>query len=349
MVGELRPVRFDPSNAGRDVWTRYHELRRLRQAEMRPEDPLEPDEIVEFQMKKPNPFEYHHHYEISRDGLMLSKLWVETVTPENPEYETNKHLMWADVYVREDHRRKGIASAWLPVIAELMHTHGCTVVGGTADREPGHAFLTWLGAATKLGEIESRLELAKVDWDLMKRWVEEGQRRSPSTRLEMYDEPLPEEMWAEYAAQRSALLNTMPFEDLDIGTIVITPERMRHFYERMAATGEVEHEVLTREADGAISSMTDVSWAPYRRTHIYQEFTGVNPAERGRGLGKWIKAAMALHIREIHPDAEWIVTENAGSNAAMLGINRAMGFKPHRNMVEYQISREKLDERIRNL
>jgi mycothiol synthase len=349
MIGELVPVRFDPASAGRDDWTSYHEMRRLRHAEMRPDDPPEPDEIVEIQMKKANRFELQHHYAIARDGLMLSKLWAETVKPENPEYETNKHLMWADVYVREGQRRRGIASIWLPFLAQLMRTHGCTVVGGAADREPAHQFMKWLGASSKLSEIESRLELADVDWDLMKRWVEEGARRSPNTRLEMYDEPLPEAMRPEYAAQRSALLNTMPFEDLDIGTIVVTPERMLEHYERMAATGEVEHEVLTREPDGVISSMTDVSWAPYRPTHIYQEFTGVNPASRGRGLGKWIKAAMVLHVRELHPDAEWIVTENAGSNAAMLSINRAMGFKPHRTMVEYQISLEKLEEKIRAL
>jgi GNAT superfamily N-acetyltransferase len=346
MIGELAPVRFDPQTAGREVWSRFHELRRLRHAEMRPDDPLEPDEIVEIRMKKPTPFELHHRYEIARDGVALSSFYAETVTPENPEYETNKHLMWAEIYVRRDQRRKGIASLWLPFIAQLMRTHGCTVVGGTADREPGHQFLTWLGAEAKLAEIESRLELARVDWDLMKRWVEEGQSRSPLTRLEIYDEPMPEAMWPEYAAQRSALLNTMPFEDLDIGTIIVTPERMREYYERMAATGEVEHEVLTREPDGVISSMTDTSWAPYRPTHIYQEFTGVSPAARGRGLGKWIKAAMAIHVHELHPEAEWIVTENAGSNAAMLGINRAMGFKAHRNMVEYQIPLDKLEAKV---
>src|SRR5919204_303114 len=138
VISELVPVRFDPVSARRDAWARYHEMRRLRHAELNPDDPLEPDEIVELQMKRPNPFELRHHYEISRDAVML---------------------------------------------------------------------------------------------------------------IEIYDEPLPESLWAEYAAQRTALLNTMPFEDLDIGTIIITPERVREHYERMAEIGEVEHEVLTREPD----------------------------------------------------------------------------------------------------
>jgi mycothiol synthase len=347
MVGELLPVPVDPARAGRDFWKRYHELRRLRHAEMHPDDPLEPDEIVEIRMKTPSPFDQVHNYEISREGVMLSMFGAEQSAPANPEYETNKHLLWGDVYVRAEERRKGIATRWLPVFLELMDRQGCTVLGLNADRDAGHAFLQWLGADRKLSEIESRLKLSEVDWQMMERWVEEGARRSPDTRLEIYDGGLPEEMWPEFARQRTELLNTMPFEDLDIGQIVVTPERIRFYHERAAAMQVVAHDVLTREPDGVISGMTDVAWAPYRRTHIEQQFTGVRREARGRGLGKWIKAAMVLHVRELYPDAEWITTGNAGSNAPMLKINRAMGFKAYRTGVDYQITRDKLAERIR--
>ena len=57
MVGELVPVPVDPARAGRDFWMRYHKLRHVRHAEMHPDDPLEPDEMVEVRMKKPNPFD----------------------------------------------------------------------------------------------------------------------------------------------------------------------------------------------------------------------------------------------------------------------------------------------------
>jgi GNAT superfamily N-acetyltransferase len=346
MVEQLVPAPVDPVTAGRDFWKRYHELRRLRHSELRPDDPLQPDDIVEAQMKKPNPFDLNHHYEISQRGVMLSWFDGETVAPANPEYETNKHLFWANAYVRADHRRQGLGALWLPVIAEMMDAHGCTVVGMHADQESGHGFIKWLGGEPKLTEIESRLELSEVDWAMLERWVEEGERRSPQTKLEIYDGPLPEAMWPEFAASRSALLNTIPFEGLDIGSIVVTPERIRDHNERAALAGEVYLNVMTREPDGAISGMTDISWAPYRRTLIEQQFTGVLPAARGRGIGKWIKAAMLLHIRELYPDAEWIVTDNAHSNGPMLKINRTMGFKAYRTGVEYQMTREQLGARL---
>jgi GNAT superfamily N-acetyltransferase len=349
MVGQLAPARIDPATANRDLWNRFHELRRIRRKESRPDDPVQPDDEVEARMKKGNPFEFQHHYEISQDGVMLSSLYAETVTPSSPEYSTNKHLFWIDGYVRPDSRRKHIAALWLPVIAGLMDRHGCTVVGMSSDEESGHAFLEWLGAERKLTEIESRLRLSEVDWPMLERWTQEGAQRSVQTRLEIYDGRLPDAMLRDFAPQLTALLNTIPLESLDIGTIVVTPERIKDWYERQALSGEVMHTVLTREPEGLISGMTDISWAPYRRSLLYQQFTGVRPDARGRGLGKWIKAAMLLHIRETYPDAQWVVTDNAHSNGPMLTINRAIGFKPYRTRVEYQMTRQQLESRIRSL
>jgi mycothiol synthase len=349
MISELTPVRVEPHSADSGFWKRFHELRRLRHDELWPEDPLRPDEVVEARMKRADPFESHEYFEISRDGLMVSSFHGETVTPANPEYATNKHLYWTDAYVRPDQRRKGVGSLWLGVLARQMDELGCTVVGFSADHEEGHAFLTWLGAKPKLAEIESRLELARVDWAKVERWVYEGQQRSPQTRLEIHDGPLPEEMWADFAAQRTALLNTMPFEDLDLGDIVVTPERIREWNEQFALVGMVFHTALTREADGTISGMTDVEWAPFSRTHIQQQFTGVLPSARGRGIGKWLKAAMLLHIRELYPDARWVATGNARSNAPMLKINRDLGFEPYRTSVEYQMTREELGAKLKTL
>jgi GNAT superfamily N-acetyltransferase len=121
---------------------------------------------------------------------------------------------------------------------------------------------------------------------------------------------------------------------------------MRSWYERMELTGEVQHTVITREPDGVISGITDTVWAPYRRAIIHQAFTGVRPDARGRGLGKWIKAAMLLHLRDLYPEARWVATDNAGSNAPMLKINRALGFKPYRHETDYQITRDELAKRL---
>jgi mycothiol synthase len=349
MVAEHVPARVDFKSAGADFWKRYHAYRRLRHEESRPDDPLRPDDIEELRLKRDSPFDIQHHYEIVKDGILLSWFSGSTSMPGTPGHDSNKHLVWADLYVRPDHRRQGIGSSWLPVMLELMDTHGCTVLGIGTEETSGHAFLRWVGAEAKLVGAENRLKLADVDWKMVERWVGDGPKRSPQTKLEAYDGPLPEAMWDDFAPQLSGMLNTIPFENLDHGEIVVTPDHIRVFYARLEVGDERLHTMLTREPDGVISAITDTTWASHRASIIEQRFTGVRPDARGRGLGKWIKAAMLAHLHELYPQAQWVVTENAGSNAPMLAINKKLGFRQYRVATEYQITREGLAARVKRL
>ena len=349
MNGELIPARIDFKTAGPDFWKRYHVYRRVRHEESRPDDPLRPDGIEEKKLKRDSPFDFEYHYEIARDGVLLSWFSGSTLRPGTPEYESSGHLFWADIFVRPDHRRKGIGSSWAPLIVQLMDAHGCTKVGFSTEEAPGHAFLKSLGAEAKLVGAENRLKLADVDWKMVERWIDEGPKRSPQTMLEVYDGPLPEAMWEDFAPRLSSMLNTIPFENLDIGTIVVTPAHMRDFYARLVISQEQLHTILTREPDGVISSITDMTWDPNRPTILEQRFTGVRLDARGRGLGKWIKAKMLAHLHKLYPQAQWVSTENAGSNASMLAINYKLGFKQYRAGTEYQMSRDGLADRIKGL
>jgi mycothiol synthase len=349
MSAELTPVTVDVMTAGPDFWKRYHEYRRARQTAERPDDPVRPDDLEEKRLIRANPFEFEYRYEVMRDGAIISMFGGKTVRPGNPEYESNKHLFWADFYVRLGERRRGIGASWLPVILELMDRHACSTVGMGAETEPGYAFLRWAGAQAKFSGAENRLRVADVDWAMLERWVKEGQARSPRTTLEIHDGLMPESMWAEFAPQLSIMLNTIPWEGLDHGDIVVTPDHMRHHNDRLVAGRETPYTVLTREPDGTMSSVTDVTWAPYRSKIVHQEFTGVLPSARGRGLGKWIKAAMLLHLRELHPDLEWVATANAGSNVPMLAINKKIGFRQYRAEKAYQMTRDQVAARIRDL
>jgi GNAT superfamily N-acetyltransferase len=343
------PARVDINSAGPDFWNRYHEYRRVRQAESRPDDPLRPDDIEESTLKRESPFDIEYRYKIASDGRLLSWFSGSTTRPGTPGYDSNKHLFWADLYVRPDHRRQGFGSSWLPLLLELMDAQQCSVLGIGAEDAPGHAFLKWMGAEPKLSGAENRLKLADVDWKLVERWLTEGPKRSPQTRLEVYDGPVPEAMLADFAPQFSSMLNTMPFEGLDHGEIVVTPAVMRDWYARAVLRHELLHTILAREPDGVISAITDTSWAPHRPTIIDQRFTGVRPDAQGRGLGKWLKAAMLRHVHQLYPEAQWVATENAGSNAPMLAINKKLGFREYRASTEYQIGRDDLAARVKRL
>jgi len=340
---------IDPNRAGPDFWERYHAYRRARQAETRPDDPIEPDEVTEMQMKREDPFNIRYRYEVTDGERMLSFFRGAVSRPGTPEYETNKHLFWVDWSVEKDHRRRGIGRSWIPLALELMERHACTTFSAGTEEDPGHAFLKWLGAKPKMTGAENRLRLADVDWEMAQRWVDEGVQRSPDTKVEIFDGRVPRELWADYCPQITTMLNTMPWEEMDHGDIVVTPEEMDEWYARMDLAGVVHHTMWTREPDGVISGITDTEFFPYRPTIISQGFTGVRTDARGRGLGKWLKAKMLLHMRELYPAAEWVATDNAGSNAPMLAINKKLGFKQFRAGTEYQMTRDELAARLKQL
>jgi GNAT superfamily N-acetyltransferase len=340
---------IDPNRAGPEFWERYHAFRRARQAETRPDDPIEPDEVTEMQMKREDPFNIRYRYEVTDGEKMLSFFRGSVSRPGTPEYESNKHLFWVDWSVDKEHRRRGIGRSWIPLALELMERHGCTTFSAGTEEEPGHAFLKWLGAKPKLTGAENRLRLADVDWEMAQRWVDEGVKKSPDTKVEIFDGRVPKELWDDYCPQITTMLNTMPWENMDHGDIVVTPQEMEEWYARMDLAGVVHHTMWTREPDGVISGITDTEFFPYRPTIISQGFTGVRTDARGRGLGKWLKAKMLLHMRELYPAAEWVATDNAGSNAPMLAINKKLGFKQFRAASEYQMTRDELASRLKQL
>jgi len=241
MTDRWTPVEVDPNTASLDFWARYHAYRRLRHAETRPDDAIRPDRVVEDGMKRGDPFEIHYRYEISAGGKMLSWLSAEATRPGAPGYDSNKHLLWVKGSVHPDHRRSGIGRSWIPLVLQIMERHAYTTVGFESEEASGHAFLKWIGAEAKLTGAENRLKLADVDWAMMRRWVDDGRKRSPETKFESYDGRLPESMLDDYCPQLSSMLNTMPFEDLDQGEIVETPAMIKEWFARMDMSGEAGH------------------------------------------------------------------------------------------------------------
>ena len=317
--------------------------------EVKPEDPYLPDEVEQARLLVDMKRELYDCYEVVHNGEMVAWLRTAVTKPGAPGYDENRDFLWCTGSVLASYRRQGIARRLLPIVLEAMARRGCKFVTFDSEEESGHAFLKWLGAPQKSTGAENRLRMSDVDWAMVRSWIEEGERRNPQTKLETHDDNIPDSMLEEYAPQLEALLNTMPWDDLEHGRITVTPDMLRDEYRRWDDAGVKHYTVLTREPDGVISGITDMTWAPYRPTLLVQLFTGVLPSARGRGIGKWIKAYMLERMHQLYPDAESVTTGNADSNGPMLAINHRLGFKQHRWGAEYQMTRDELAGRIEEL
>lgn len=338
---------FLPKEASREGWERFHTYRKKRHMQRRPDDPIYPDDLTEQSMKRDDPFGESVYFYLEEEDQFISMFSGGTMKPAAPGYDNNKHLLWASGSVLPEYRRQGIGTMWLSKIVELFDRWPETKIwtAGT-EEEDGHAFLQWVGAESKLTGAENRLKWSEIDWDLVDSWVEEGPKRAAGAKLELYENRLPEELWAQYLPIYTTLGNLAPREDLDMGDWVNTPENWHEMYSRADEQGDVHHTMIIREPNGDISGLTEVWFNKVQETMLYQDLTGVDPKYRGRGLGKWLKAAMLQHARDNYPKLDWVVTGNANSNGPMLSINHRLGFKEYKGSASYQLDKDRLREKI---
>lgn len=342
-VSHLAPTEVDPKTASREWWQKFHAYSRIRHFEVHPEDQLEPDDLTEAWMTRDDPLHFRRLYCIDDGTQLLSTLRAFGDRPGTPEYEGNKHLLHVQGDVLKEFRRRGLGSRWAPMILRLMNEYGSTVLTIATEENDGHGFLKWLGADARLKERENRLDFTRLDWQMLGQWVQEGEQRNPDTKLILYENRVPAEVLPEYCRDLTEMVNMAPLEDLDHGGEVITPETAEEHFSQLTVIKGVTHTYLTKEPGGAISGITGIVHVPYEGNRIRQGFTGVGMAYRGRGLGKWVKAAMLQYVLGKYPDTKWVMTGNANSNQPMLGINHKLGFRLHRESVTYQISKEKLE------
>jgi GNAT superfamily N-acetyltransferase len=109
---------------------------------------------------------------------------------------------------------------------------------------------------------------------------------------------------------------------------VVTPDMAREIGDAFARRGGASWVVCGRDdATGRLVGYSELGFLPYRPWLGLQGDTGVEPAHRDRGLGRWLKATNALRVLDERPDVEQVETWNADVNAPMLAINTAMGFR----------------------
>ncbi len=71
--------------------------------------------------------------------------------------------------------------------------------------------------------------------------------------------------------------------------------------------------------------------------------TAVNRKYRGKNFAKYIKAQMYLKVLEDYPDVDHIFTDTFPWNKYMYRINEEMGFKLYRHEINFEISKEFLE------
>ena len=258
-------------------------------------------------------------------GELVGWLQVGRMVAGNENY----HLLDMDIIVAAPWRRQGIGSALLAeavAVAEAENRKLLDAAGNT--RIPaGTAFLTRIGGKRAMRHVTNELALADLDRDLVHDWIARAPQRAGDYVLDAIASPIAADLLPAIA-DLFQLMNSAPLEDLDAEPEQWTAERVAEMDRNLQQRGAQMFMLAARhKPSGRYVGYTIINYMPFQPQFLFQDDTAVDPQHRDKGLGRWLKAANLLRVIEACPAAEVVWTGNAGSNAPMLSINHALGFR----------------------
>jgi GNAT superfamily N-acetyltransferase len=239
--------------------------------------------------------------------------------------------------VRPDRRRAGIGRALVRGVCE--RTERPRIRAYVPVAHPGGMGLAAAAGATPgIVDRQSRVRVADLDRQMLDGWVRRAQDRAQGYSLVCFDGRCPDDLLEGFALL-TRVMNTAPRSAGD-QDVLLTPAEVRAFHETLLPRmGWVWTACARHDATAKLVGFTQLLATGARPWLGQQWDTGVDPAHRNLGLGRWLKAANALRLIDERPEVTTIETWNAGVNAAMLAINNAMGFRPVAEWQEWTLER----------
>jgi GNAT superfamily N-acetyltransferase len=253
------------------------------------------------------------------------------------EAEDNRENVWGLLNVLPEYRGRGVSRQVLtPMLDAAEGDRRLRIAGGIKVGDSSSGFAEKAGLAPVYLERESRLVLAEVDREMVRDWIDRASERASDYELLMWVGPIPKEHLGGFV-ELTHIMNTAPLDDMVEEDFIMTPERWRSDEEGWTGRGMTNFTSVARHIpSGEFAGYSNVLFQRFHPEQAQQGDTGVDPAHRNKGLGRWMKAEMIERLVQDHPEIRWINTENAESNKPMLDINIALGFKPHLEIQVWQ-------------
>ncbi len=241
----------------------------------------------------------------------------------------NRSLGQVLLHVAPDRRRRGTGTRLLRAVEQRLRAAGRTSLVAEVDEPapgaPGPAFAAAVGAVCGLQEVRRDLDLPP-DPDLLDRLERDGRAAAAGYRTLTWRGPTPPERLEERALLQRRMSTEVPLGDLPYEEEDWDAPRLAA-YEGVMLRQRRTWFTAAAEADGRLVAFTDVGVSLDAPQRAYQWSTLVLPEHRGHRLGTLVKVVVLRELATAFPQARLLTTWNAASNAHMIAVNEALGFR----------------------
>ena len=302
-------------------------------------------ELEEFRLLSSGPGRVRHRF-VARDS---NDEIVGVAEGSYADDDSNPSRLRAQISVDSDSRRSGVGTALLAELVELaQRLDRSTIHGWHFDTIPaGAEFARAVGATEGLQFHDNVLEIANLDRELMRRWRDEGPARAPGYSVEVIEGPWPGKLLGDIAHLYFVLERDMPLAE-GIEPREWTPELVASMQSHYQQGTESISALAFEDSTGTVVGLTQLLRRIADPTTWIVTTTMVDPAHRGKGLGKWVKAAANLETLERWAGGVYQETGNAFTNEPMLAINREMGFEHELTTTDVELDPEVALEYLRS-
>lgn len=255
---------------------------------------------------------------VGRDdgGHVVAGAWLSLPQLDNVE------KAYLQVFVDPAARRSGHGTAMLGHVERLAAEHDRTVAYAEVawdvddDAAPGVAFARARGYEVDLLNAVRFLDLPAD--------VPDAPFRDGYTSLAWRE--CPDDLLDAYAELRAQMMAHAPSGDVGIEPEFFDATRVRSEEDRWQAQGRLAQTVAALSPYGELVGHTQLV-VPSGGEAVYQWDTLVLPEHRGHGLGLALKTAALDGASDLLDGRTRVSTWNAASNAPMIAINDALGYR----------------------
>lgn len=287
-----------------------------------PAEPAYPLTELAFRLSSVGGRRWGRLFTVVQNGTLLGAALQSIAADQRP----GSFLRWA--MVTGDARRRGVGRVLIEMAIEraLIDGHRRLDWRTAVTNTEATAFSEALGGRAQEVTEQSRTATSEMDRTMLRAWVEEVRDRAVDYELVGWDGPCPDEYLERFTRLR-AVMDAAPGnrpEEATPWSVV----RLRQEEAFDLQQGPCWRLCVRHLPTGALVGYTELQPLSTRPWLASQGDTAVEPAHRGHGLGRWLKAVNALRLLDERPEVEVVETRNAETNDPMLAINRPMGFVP---------------------